>query len=253
MHFSLTKSSFVVVMAAVILLATTGPALASTRPLLPRRRVSTSVFPSALSRYLRRPALASWRERGHDLQRKPMSRPRAHLGQWRRQRDTRLLRQHRKSRPGERLELADEPTDARETVPAPTPSRAPTTTAGTRRESLRERRQRESDDGASSPTASAIAAPWWLDVETGHKWETLQYGRSSATGAYDEASDRRHDRLLSRHRRRVSGSTQRRSSGRHHRPYRVNVPSVRCGSRASVRWRPRRWCDWRHSPAGAWR
>jgi major membrane immunogen (membrane-anchored lipoprotein) len=46
----------------------------------------------------------------------------------------------------------------------------------------------ERDDGASSPTASAIAAPWWLDVETGNKWETLEYGRSSATGAYDEAS-----------------------------------------------------------------
>jgi major membrane immunogen (membrane-anchored lipoprotein) len=46
----------------------------------------------------------------------------------------------------------------------------------------------ESDAGASSPTASAIAAPWWLDVETGNKWETLEYGRSSATGAYDEAS-----------------------------------------------------------------
>jgi len=46
----------------------------------------------------------------------------------------------------------------------------------------------ESDDGASSPTASAIAAPWWLDVETGNKWETIEYGRSSATGTYDEAS-----------------------------------------------------------------
>lgn len=46
----------------------------------------------------------------------------------------------------------------------------------------------ESADGASSPTDSAIAAPWWLDVETGNKWETLEYGRSSATGAYDEAS-----------------------------------------------------------------
>jgi major membrane immunogen (membrane-anchored lipoprotein) len=43
-------------------------------------------------------------------------------------------------------------------------------------------------DGASSPTASAVAAPWWLDVETGNKWETLQFGRSSATGTYDRAS-----------------------------------------------------------------
>jgi major membrane immunogen (membrane-anchored lipoprotein) len=46
----------------------------------------------------------------------------------------------------------------------------------------------ESEDGASSPTAAAVAAPWWLDVETGNKWETLEYGRSSATGTYDEAS-----------------------------------------------------------------
>src|ERR1700691_1581099 len=46
----------------------------------------------------------------------------------------------------------------------------------------------ERDDGAASPTASAVAASWWLDVETANKWETLEYGRSSATGAYDEAS-----------------------------------------------------------------
>ena len=46
----------------------------------------------------------------------------------------------------------------------------------------------ERQDGASSPTASAVAARWWLDVETGNKWETLEYGRSSATGTYDEAS-----------------------------------------------------------------
>jgi major membrane immunogen (membrane-anchored lipoprotein) len=46
----------------------------------------------------------------------------------------------------------------------------------------------ERDDGASSPSTSAIAAPWWLDVETGNKWETLEYGRSAATGTYDEAS-----------------------------------------------------------------
>jgi len=59
MHFSLTKSSFVVVMAAVILLATTGPALAST-PLAPTATGFDVSFPSALSRYLRRPALASW-------------------------------------------------------------------------------------------------------------------------------------------------------------------------------------------------
>jgi major membrane immunogen (membrane-anchored lipoprotein) len=46
----------------------------------------------------------------------------------------------------------------------------------------------EGADGATSPTAATIAAPWWLDVETANKWQTLLYGRSSATGAYDEAS-----------------------------------------------------------------
>jgi hypothetical protein len=46
----------------------------------------------------------------------------------------------------------------------------------------------ERDDGAPSPTASAVAASWWLDVETANKWETLEYGRSAATGTYDEAS-----------------------------------------------------------------
>ena len=46
----------------------------------------------------------------------------------------------------------------------------------------------EQQDGASSPAASAVSATWWLDVETGNKWETLEYGRTSATGTYDEAS-----------------------------------------------------------------
>ena len=46
----------------------------------------------------------------------------------------------------------------------------------------------ERANGATSPTASAVAAPWWLDVETGNKWETLEYGRRASTGAYDEAS-----------------------------------------------------------------
>jgi len=46
----------------------------------------------------------------------------------------------------------------------------------------------ERQDGSSSPTAAAVAAPWWLDVETGNKWETLEYGRTSGTGTYDEAS-----------------------------------------------------------------
>ena len=46
----------------------------------------------------------------------------------------------------------------------------------------------ERTDGATSPSASAVAAPWWLDVETGNKWQTIELGRSVATGTYDEAS-----------------------------------------------------------------
>ncbi len=46
----------------------------------------------------------------------------------------------------------------------------------------------ERSDGAISPSTAAVAASWWLDVETGNKWETLDYGRTSATGTYDEAS-----------------------------------------------------------------
>jgi hypothetical protein len=45
----------------------------------------------------------------------------------------------------------------------------------------------ESLDGSSSPTAAALASPWWLDVETGNTWETIEYGRTSATEAYDTA------------------------------------------------------------------
>jgi hypothetical protein len=113
----------------------------------------------------------------------------------------------------------------------------------------------ERADGASSPTASAIAAPWWLDVETGNKWETLEYGRSSATGTYDESS--------------IEGmiaSFQNigiASVGVYSTSQQWNVITVRtsqrslrcrCGSRASARWRRRRWVVVRcHSPAGAWR
>jgi hypothetical protein len=45
----------------------------------------------------------------------------------------------------------------------------------------------ESADGSSSPTAAAAASPWWLDVETGNAWETIEYGRTSATETYDKA------------------------------------------------------------------
>ena len=44
----------------------------------------------------------------------------------------------------------------------------------------------ERTNGSSSPTGAAIAAPWWLDVETGNQWQTIELGRSAATGTYDE-------------------------------------------------------------------
>jgi major membrane immunogen (membrane-anchored lipoprotein) len=46
----------------------------------------------------------------------------------------------------------------------------------------------ENANGSSSPTLDARTAPWWLDVETGNMWESIEYGRSVATGTYDEAS-----------------------------------------------------------------
>jgi hypothetical protein len=46
----------------------------------------------------------------------------------------------------------------------------------------------ENANGSSSPTSDARTAPWWLDVETGNMWESIEYGRSVATGTYDEAS-----------------------------------------------------------------
>ena len=46
----------------------------------------------------------------------------------------------------------------------------------------------EKSNGSSSPAGAAVAAPWWLDVETGNKWQSIELGRSSATGAYDEAA-----------------------------------------------------------------
>ena len=45
----------------------------------------------------------------------------------------------------------------------------------------------EGDDGSANPTLDARTAPWWLDVETGNAWETIAYGRTSATASYDRA------------------------------------------------------------------
>jgi major membrane immunogen (membrane-anchored lipoprotein) len=46
----------------------------------------------------------------------------------------------------------------------------------------------ESTDGSSNATLAARDAPWWLDVETGNAWETIEYARSAATEAYDTAT-----------------------------------------------------------------
>lgn len=46
----------------------------------------------------------------------------------------------------------------------------------------------ESTDGSSDATLAARDAPWWLDVETGNAWESIEYGRNAATEAYDTAT-----------------------------------------------------------------
>lgn len=59
----------------------------------------------------------------------------------------------------------------------------------------------ETTDGAASPTAAAAAAPWWLDVETGNSWETLEtaYGPTATSGANDQAALQGEIALLSSH------------------------------------------------------
>jgi major membrane immunogen (membrane-anchored lipoprotein) len=45
----------------------------------------------------------------------------------------------------------------------------------------------ESVDGSASPSTAAMTAPWWMDVETGNAWETIENGRRAATEGYDLA------------------------------------------------------------------
>ena len=42
----------------------------------------------------------------------------------------------------------------------------------------------ETQLGASSPSAAAAAAPWWLDVETGNSWETLVTPGAPTSGEF---------------------------------------------------------------------
>jgi len=48
----------------------------------------------------------------------------------------------------------------------------------------------EQADGSASPRTAATAAPWWLDVETGNSWETLEsaYGATATSDANDSAN-----------------------------------------------------------------
>jgi hypothetical protein len=47
----------------------------------------------------------------------------------------------------------------------------------------------EQATGSASAAATAAAAPWWLDVETGNSWETLEsaYGANATSNANDQA------------------------------------------------------------------
>jgi hypothetical protein len=48
----------------------------------------------------------------------------------------------------------------------------------------------EAADGSLSPTAAAAASAWWLDVETGNSWETLEsaYGATVSSATNDRAA-----------------------------------------------------------------
>ncbi len=48
----------------------------------------------------------------------------------------------------------------------------------------------EQTDGSATPATAAAAAPWWLDVETGNSWQTLEsaYGATATSDANDQAA-----------------------------------------------------------------
>ena len=67
---------------------------------------------------------------------------------------------------------------------------------------------------------------WWLDVETGNKWETLEYGRSAAMAPMTKLPSKEWSPPWRTSASRPSGSTQLLSSGRSSPYLRVNVPFV---------------------------
>ena len=188
MHFPLTKSSFVVVLAAVILLTTMGPALAGT-PLAPTATGFDISFPQCTEPLPPSPGFGVVGVNGGTTFSANQCLDRE-------------LAWARGAVNGTPAFYANTENPGSANAPNwPTNQQTPRQCSGANsvacsydygwnaaRLAFANALNAERDDGASSPAASAIAARWWLDVETGNKWETLQNGRSTATGAYDEAS-----------------------------------------------------------------
>src|ERR1019366_5996654 len=154
-----------------------------------------------------------------------MSRPRAGLGQWCGQRDTRLLRQHRKSRSGERHELADEPTDParmfrRQLRRVLLRLRLERGATG-----FRERRQRR--ESRRSVVTNGLGHCGAVVARRGDRKQVgdPRVRTKLRDGHLRRIVDRRHDRLLPEHRHRVSrGLLDFSAVECHHRSHRVNVP-----------------------------
>jgi len=187
-HSLLTKSSFVVVMAAVILLASTGPALAGT-PLAPTATGFDISFPQCTEALPPSPGFGVVGVNGGTT----FSANKCL--------DRELAWANGAANGTPAFYANTENPGPANATNWPTNQQSPRVCSGANsvacsydygwnaaRLAFANAVNAESDDGASSPTASAIAARWWLDVETGNKWETLEYGRTSATGTYDEAS-----------------------------------------------------------------